>query len=514
MLTHFKHLFWGPIQAIGPLRRFMNRLLTNVAIMKVKPRPYPLSTKFRYTAWESLNDRTYSARHLPPRDLPGLPPVDEVVKLFKRPAEGMRESSKSTTLFPEFAQWFTDGFLRTDWRDQLKNTSNHDIDLSNLYGLRFEHAHLLRSHVDGKLRSQTLNGEEYPAFYYKDGNSRNGLADPEFEKLPMTVILPILEKRVGRMPLDEKLFAVGGDRVNSAPGFLGMNVLFLREHNRVCEVLKREAGLTDDEQLFQTARNIMIVLLMKIVIEEYINHITPYNFKFRVQPAGFEDQRWYRQNWMAIEFNLLYRWHGLVRDSYRINGKDLTLPETVYNNGVVIDAGLGRLFEDASSQPAGRVGLFNTPDMLLPVEADSIALGRLAKLDTYNAYRTLCKFPKVTSFDQISEDSRVQEGLKELYGNVDRIEYYPGIFAEDDRPNSALPALIGRLVGVDAFSQALTNPLLAENIYNDLTFTKPGRKIVEATTTLSDIVHRNVPPGRKFHISMDRQPNGAGTATV
>ena len=141
---------------------------------------------------------------------------------------------------------------------------------------------------------------------------------------------------------------MGGDRVNSAAGFLAMNVLFLREHNRVCDVLKREAGLTDDERLFQTARNVLIVLLMKIVIEEYINHIAPYHFKFRVNPAAFEGQRWYRQNWMAIEFNLLYRWHGLVPDSYRINDKDVPLFETLFNNGVVIDAGLGRLFEDAS----------------------------------------------------------------------------------------------------------------------------------------------------------------------
>ncbi len=50
----------------------------------------------------------------------------------------MIESEKSTVLFSYFAQWFTDGFLRGDYRDPLKNTSNHDIDLSNLYGLKSE----------------------------------------------------------------------------------------------------------------------------------------------------------------------------------------------------------------------------------------------------------------------------------------------------------------------------------------------------------------------------------------
>ena len=95
--------------------------------------------------------------------------------------------------------------------------------------------------------------------------------------------------------------------------------------------------------------------------------------------------------------------------------------------------------------------------------------------------------------------------MKDLYETVDRIEYYPGIFAEDTRTNSALPSLIGRLVGVDAFSQALTNPLLAANIYNELTFTRAGLEIIETTQTLSDILHRNLPAGSpRFEVSMDR----------
>ena len=414
----------------------------------------------------------------------------------------MVESEKSTVLFSYFAQWFTDGFLRTDYKDPLKNTSNHDIDLSNLYGLRTENTNILRSRVDGKLKSQIINGEEYPPFYYRDGRP-----DPEFVPLSMTHLLPRFEAMLGRKPVDEALFAVGGDRVNSHPGFLAMNVLFFREHNRICDVLKGQKNPPkDDEQLFQTARNVLIVLLIKIVIEEYINHITPYHFKFRLQPAAFEGQRWYRQNWMAIEFNLLYRWHGLVPDTYTIGGRDIPLARTDFHNQPLIDRGLGGLLEDASRQPAGRIGLFNTPEPLLEVEKKSIELGRLASLDTYNAYRKLCKFPEVTSFDQISGDPRVQDALKDLYKTVDRIEYYPGIFAEDTRRNSALPSLIGRLVGVDAFSQALTNPLLASNIYNELTFTPAGLEIIETTQTLSDILHRNLPAGSpRFEVSMDRK---------
>ena len=111
-----------------------------------------------------------------------------MVELFRRPAGGMVESEKSTVLFSYFAQWFTDGFLRTDYVEPLKNTSNHDIDLSNLYGLTAEYTKILRSRVDGKLKSQIINGEEYPPFYYRDGQP-----DPEFVPLSMTHLLPRFE---------------------------------------------------------------------------------------------------------------------------------------------------------------------------------------------------------------------------------------------------------------------------------------------------------------------------------
>ena len=55
----------------------------------------------------------------------------------------------------------------------------------------------------------------------------------------------------------------------------------------------------------------------------------------------------------------------------------------------------------------------------------------------------------------------MQSALRDIYGHVGRIEFYVGLFAEDPRPGSDLPGLMGRMVGIDAFSQALTNPLLA-----------------------------------------------------
>ena len=101
---------------------------------------------------------------------------------------------------------------------------------------------------------------------------------------------------------------------------------------------------------------------------------------------------------------------------------------------------------------------------------------------------------------------RVRDGLKLLYRHVDNIEFYVGLFAEPVPENGVLPNLMGKMVALDAFSQVYTNPLLALRIYNQETFSPLGMEIINSTTTLSQVVNRNVPhhPGG-YYVSMTRK---------
>ena len=147
LLTNFQFA-WRFVEAIDPLRRLVNRWLIRRAINKTKPRPHQFSLKADYTSWESLTNREFTGRHLPPADdafMQQLPAAERVLELFRRKPgiENTKFSSKSTLLFTGFAQWFTDGFLRTKRNadqsaDYRKNTSNHDVDLCQLYGLNAE----------------------------------------------------------------------------------------------------------------------------------------------------------------------------------------------------------------------------------------------------------------------------------------------------------------------------------------------------------------------------------------
>ncbi|MGQ0776384.1 MAG: peroxidase family protein [Pseudonocardiales bacterium] len=498
LTTHFA-LFWRLIQRISPLRRQVNRVLINRAILKMPTRPNPLSTMSSYTSWSSLTDRTFHGRHLPPMLPDGKhPDLEQTADLFTRRGDTIL-CPKSTVLFAYFAQWFTDGFLRSDRGvpvDLRKNTSNHDFDLSQFYGRNSKMTQLLRTHKGGTLKSQIIDGAEFPP-----NLCENGVIKPEFQGLSVV--------HFDELSTDQRngLFAMGGDRANSQVGYTMFNVLFLREHNRVTRLLAEEYPRWDDERLFQTARNILILEVINVVVSEYINHITPYHFKFFLDASAFPNERWHRPNWMAVEFNLLYRWHGLVPSTLRIGGEDLPLRTTIYNNETLIKRGVELMFEDASHQRAGRIGLFNTDAVLREIEVQSILLGRQVQLASYNDYRVLCQFPRVTEFDQISGDPEVQQALQQLYGNVENVELYVGLFAEDLRLNSVLPSLMGRMVAVDAFSQALTTPLLAPQIFNERTFSPLGMSLIQNTKTLSDLVHRNVSNGGSQHyfVSMTRR---------
>ncbi len=501
--------FWAFVNGQRWLSRLVNLVLVDNAVRKAPFRPLRLSTKTDYASWSSLTDRTWFSRYLPPSTIADLPPLEAMRRLYVVRPDGPRLSSKSTLLFPSFAQWFTDGFLMTSSSDPRQTTTNHQIDLCQLYGLTEDVQNALRLKVQdrghkGRLLSEIRNGEEWAPRLF----DAEGVRDPRFGPVPEPMKMP------ASLPPARKhtLFAFGGERANSTLFTAAINTLFLREHNRLCGVIEAANPGFDDEQVFQTARNVNIVQLIRIVVEEYINHIAPYWFRLLSDPSACYKAGWNRENWIPVEFNLLYRWHSLVPDAATWNGSQMPIGDARFGNGPLLDDGLGVALDSASRSDIWRLGLFNTVDVLRDVEIASLRQGRENRLASYNEYRVCMNYPRVTRFEQISGDGDVVAALRELYGDVDRVEFFVGLFAEDDPPRSAVPPLLGRMVAVDAFSHALTNPLLSPHVYNETTFTKAGWASINETSTLAELAARNLPGGGAgLRISMEH-PTHASVA--
>lgn len=483
------------------LTQRVNRLLINSIVSVARNRPHPWSTLHDYTSWRGLTDLRWSARHLPPKAAGPLPEVEAVVEIFRRPDGEQRLCPKSTCLFPAFAQYLTDGFIRTDTdktsADHIRrNTSNHQIDLCPLYGRTRDQTLALRTlsetpELRGRLKSQTIDGEEFAPYLYAGDT-----IDPTFAILdaPLGLTDP-------RGPDDPEkpdpgrrahLFAFGGDRTNSVPQVAMINTLLLREHNRLAGLIAADNPGWDDDRVFETARNTVTVLFIKLVVEDYINHITPLPFRLRADPIAAWTARWNRPNWITAEFSLLYRWHALIPDSITWNGAARPVGSTFMDMRPLVEGGLLEGFVDMSDQRAGEIGPLNTTKALIGVEKASILQGRANDLATYADYCDYVAMPAPRRFEDISSDPRVASLLAKHYATPRDVEFYVGLFASDRVKGSPLPQLILRMVAVDAFSQALTNPLLSEHVFNEHTFSPTGWKAIHQTHSLRDIVARNV----------------------
>jgi prostaglandin-endoperoxide synthase 2 len=457
-----------------------------------------------YTSWPGLTNKRYSGRHLPPAastytaGLPADAPYEagktmgNVTALFAR--KGEMTPSRSSLLFMFFAQWFTDSVLRVHPIDRRMNTSNHDIDLCQIYGLTEDIARALRTMTGGKLRSQLIHGEEYLDYLGTMDAQGNYTVKPEYATLPAAVVGVdnILAGFTGLTPdRREKLYATGLERGNSSVGYVAISTIFMREHNRICDELAKNNPAWSDERLFQTARNINIVLLLKLVIEDYINHILGHKL-FVLDHEFAEEEHWYRPNWIAIEFDLLYRWHGLAPDQIAIGAEKIHPKEFRNNNALLEEFGVGTLVQLASSQAAGKIGLSNTPDYLWEAEYRSLKMSRDFRLRPYNDYREQFGLPRLLDFTELTSDLALRGKLEELYGDIDNLEYVVGIFAEEAEEGLLFGDLLNRMVACDAFTQIFSNPLLSRNVYGPATFTQYGLDLIEQTTSIEVLVNRNV----------------------
>ena len=156
---------WSVFGRIPPVRTAASRLAINYYGYATSPRPRALSLASDYTSWQSLTDRTFTGRHLPPATTrpEDLPSEADVTALYRRERE--IKSTDTSVMFMFFAQWFTDSFLRTSNDDPTgrKNTSNHEIDLCQIYGLDADKTAMLRSHEGGRLKSQLIRRRGIPA---------------------------------------------------------------------------------------------------------------------------------------------------------------------------------------------------------------------------------------------------------------------------------------------------------------------------------------------------------------
>ncbi len=494
------------------LKPLINDLLINLAATSARPRPLPYSLwgppvppdqlpaeaeSANYVAWPGLVDRTFTGRRLSQCDdafLDKLRKPAALAPLFERESS-MIESANSTALFCFFAQWFTDSFLRTDPNDFRRNTSNQEIDLCQIYGLCESDTWLLRQGEGGRLKSIMVDREEYPPRLFDPSGTR---VAPEFEGLsyinPSTGTYRNADVLAGFDEPDRRrqLFASGLERGNSTIFYCALSTVFLREHNRLCRSIAEAHPQFDDSRIFESARNTNISLLLKVIIEDYVNHLSSAPVPFFLDIGKAEQKNWYRTNRISAEFDILYRWHSLTPDTMQLGGQTVDARKFRFHNDTLLKRGPASVLADIAGQPAGEISLRNSPAFLVQADVAAVEKSRAWRLRGYNDYRSAFGLPRLDTLLQLTRDRDLAARLGTYYEHIDDVELLIGLLAEARADGAVLGELMRLMVGVDAFSQALTNPLLSANIYGAETFTSVGLGWIERTHCLNDIAQRNL----------------------
>ena len=69
---------------------------------------------------------------------------------------------------------------------------------------------------------------------------------------------------------DQRCFKGGDDRINQNPALMSMSTIFVREHNRIAEILGNLNPQWSDEIVFQETRRVMVAFIQHITYNEYV----------------------------------------------------------------------------------------------------------------------------------------------------------------------------------------------------------------------------------------------------
>ena len=403
-------------------------------------------------------------------------------------------------------------------REQM-NAITAWIDGSGIYGSDEVRAQWLRSGVHGKLKAhQSPNGELLPC------NTPNG----DCGGTP-TPAAPSMAGDRDRCGNQLRVFVAGDVRANEQPSLLALHVLFLREHNRICNV-RVSQGYTNDEENYQYARRRVGALLQSLVYNEMLP-----NLGIRL-PA----YTGYRPNVRPDIFNVFataaYRLgHTMVNSEVAVldvncqpvgllggNGpgtegvyggtggcnegpatyqleSPLSLRQAFFNPSLVANNGIEGILRGAARMRQQRIDnhvvddlrnfLFGPPGAGgLDLAALNIQRGRDHGLDKFNKVRQAYNLDAV-SIDELTSDPELREGLRSVYGSADHIDAWVGLLAEDHMNNAAVGPTLYRILK-DQFLRIRNG-----DRYFYLTDVKlnNGERQQLTTTTLADVIGRNTP---------------------
>ncbi|PIN23555.1 Peroxidase/oxygenase [Handroanthus impetiginosus] len=356
----------------------------------------------------------------------------------------------------------------------------------------------------------------------------------------------------GLLIVNEDGTVSSGDVRNIWAGLSALQALFVKEHNLICDALKKEYPKLEDEELYRHARLVTSAVIAKIHTIDWTVELLKTNMLL----AGM------RANWYGLlakkirdrfghsgvtflsgivgsrkpvdhgvpyslteEFVSVYRMHPLLPDKLllrNINGapgpnksaplaKEIDMVELIGTKGSenMSKIGFTRLMVSMGHQACGALELWNYPMWLRslisqnvdgtdrpdPVDLPSLEIyrDRERSVARYNDFRRALLLIPISKWEDLTDDKEAVETLSQVYGDdVEELDILVGLMAEKKIKGFAISE-----TAFIIFLLMATRRLEADRFFtsdfNEEVYTKKGLEWVNTTESLKDVLNRHYP---------------------
>ena len=245
------------------------------------------------------------------------------------------------------------------------------------------------------------------------------------------------------------LFLAGDVRANEQLNLTVMHTLWVREHNRIATLLQQQNSGASIEEIYESARRLVIAEIQKITYEEYLPALLGAN----TLPAyeGYDEDI---NPGIYNEFGAATYRFGHSEVSDELLRVDASSSEIADGHVALRDAfftGINLLKEENDIDPLLRgmaLQLHQAIDLKVVNNLRNFLFGRPGSggfdlvslniqrgrdhgLGSYNDTRVAMGLDRVTEFSQITSNTELQNSLREAYSSVNDVDLWVGGLAED-----------------------------------------------------------------------------------
>ena len=522
----------NPLIIIWYQSRYVSKFLRSNTLPKY-------NLKWDYITYDILDN---NSDETPSRWLPSiskdkinsLPDINKVAELFARSNDDRYIPEQKLKLNLLFAYYMK--FIMEPLNDMETSDNTSGFNLSQLYGSSNENCDNFRKFEDGLFKSITIDEYEFP----------------EIKIISEDTISNGVTLRKGT-----KYFNVpnGLQRIKDMD-FHGIYIIWFRHHQLIARSIKIKYTDFDDERIFQTARLINILCLLKCTLALMVDTgiiQAPFESVFNIDNLenifdgikhrifGQKDRIFPNstQN-IPIELSILSQWDQLYTPKIEIyefkdedrsrassisspNGSDtddkkiseatpmndIKFDDNEAKNGVNISQSLKLPFPNAVKYLSHQNGLETFIQSIAKTRVGQLTLNnmdtftvenvvtpllkktRQYRLASFNDYRERMGYYRYNSIDEINDDPKIVNALKQVYGEngVDNIEYYVGIFAEQKYGNSLGGIFLNSIFTSAMITHITSSPLLRMN-WNEM-ITPLGKQIFNECGSFHELISRH-----------------------